>query len=52
MDLTWALLIWNYNTLVLILGVVGLECLVDQPFRVEIQHGMAVPGELKTNMFT
>ena len=39
-----------YNTLVLFLGAVGLECRVDQPFRVEIQHGMAVPGELKTKM--
>ena len=51
-NLTWALLIWNYNTLVLILGVVGLECLVDQPCRVEIENDMAVPGELKTRMFT
>ena len=29
-----------------------MECRVDQPCRVEIQHGMAVPGELKTKMFT
>ena len=41
-----------YNALVLFLGVVDLECRVDQPCRVEIQHGMAVPGELKTKIFT
>ena len=42
----------NYKTLVLFLGAVGLECRVGQPCRVEIPHGMAVTGELKTKMFT
>ena len=41
-----------FNTVVLFLWAVGLESRVDQPCRVEIQHGMAVPGELKTKIFT
>jgi len=42
----------DYNTLELFLRAVGLECRVDQPCPVEIQHGMAVQRELKTKMFT
>ena len=42
----------NYNILVLFLVAVGLKCRVDHPCCFEIQHSMAVPGELENNMFT
>ena len=44
-------IMFHYKTLVLFLGAVVLKCRVNQPCRVEIQHGMAVSRELKTKKF-